>query len=222
MMTHVTSCILCRTLLILSCYIIQNQERNTAGAHKVASSLVSQSQSPVGLPDGIHSPITDNVNHSASSACMSSQMMQTLQGTSPMVKGLTRDEQIEKLAKLFGQRNKMIGVFYSNSQSQKATKILKRLSELLDGGDSIAQGFEILPEMADWLQKALFSGVHYFIFVGLPPDPTTTSSATPTRSKLITETTYFDTQKYAQRGGRSCCSNSKREPAHPHPQFSLS
>ena len=91
----------------------------------------------------------------------------------------------------------MIGVFYSHSQSQKADKILHRLHDLICGGESVAQGFKIVPEMANWLQRALFSGVNYFIFVGLPP--TATTGATPLRSQSVTETTYFDTKKYIQR-----------------------
>lgn len=153
----------------------------------------------MGSPNGIHSPIThgtnstDAGNHQDLFKAASRDTLSEL----PMVKGLTRNEQIKKLADLFRQRNKMIGVFYSHSQSQKADKILHRLHDLLYGGESVAQGFKIEPEMASWLQRALFSGVNYFIFVGLPP--TTTTNDDLPRSQSVTETTYFDTKQYIQR-----------------------
>ena len=187
-------------------YSIVSQQNQDSRAYKlsaVISSLTPQSQSLVGSLDRIKSPISHGTIQGDQTYNQDlyplKAALTSFQGTpseSPMVKGLTRSDQIEKLAISFRQRNKTIGVFYNHSQSQKADRILHRLSDLLYGGESVAQGFEILPKMANWLKNALLSGVNYFIFVGLPP--VATSSAIP-QSQSITETTYFNIQRYVQR-----------------------
>ena len=115
-------------------------------------------------------------------------------------RGLTQVDQLEKLTASFRRKNKKIGVFYDSKQKQKADSIVRRLSDLLSGGVCIVQGFEILPHISDWLQRALLGRVDYFIFVGLPPS--VTSGNTIQRSQApqsITETAFFDVRRYVQR-----------------------
>lgn len=119
-----------------------------------------------------------------------------------MGRGLTRDEQIVKLTAFFRGKNKKIGVFYQHDSPQKpkAESIVRRLNELLSGSVCIVQGFEILQSMSDWLQRALFGGVDYFIFVGLPPSVTTGAVPKQQHQQLpITEEAYFDVRRYVQR-----------------------
>lgn len=109
--------------------------------------------------------------------------------------GLTRDVQIEKLTSNFRRKNKKIGVFHDRAHKEKSDSIVRRLNDLLSGGVCIIQGFEILPQTSDWLQRALAGGVDYFIFVGLPQ-----SSAAPNKPTLyISEAAFFDVRKYVQR-----------------------
>lgn len=112
-------------------------------------------------------------------------------------RGLTRDDQIERLTTSFRRKTKKIGVFYNQPQKEKADSIVRRLNDLLSGGVCIVQGFEILPQTSDWLQRALSGGVDYFIFVGRPP--TAGAAARPQREQLITPDAYFDVRKYVQR-----------------------
>ena len=125
------------------------------------------------------------------------------QGTpspSSMPRGLNRDDQIERLTTSFRRKNKKIGVFYNRLQKEKADGIVRRLSDLLSGGVCIVQGFEILPQTSDWLQRALSGGVDYFIFVGLPPTVTATSAIPRQQYEdHITPDAYFNVQKYVQR-----------------------
>lgn len=113
------------------------------------------------------------------------------------IESLTRTDQIEKLTASFKEKDKIIGVFCSHSQLQNANRILYRLNHLLVGGKSTAKVFEILPQMSNWLHKALCSGVDYFIFLGLPPG--TPASGVIPQSETITEVSYFDKRLYEQR-----------------------
>ena len=121
-----------------------------------------------------------------------------LTGT-PGQKGLSRTDQFEKLTASFRSKNKKIGVFYDSKQKQKADIIVRRLSDLLSGGVCIVQGFEILPLMSDWLQRALLGGVDYFIFVGLPASVMAGNIPRPQASQNITESAFFDVRRYVQR-----------------------
>ncbi len=114
----------------------------------------------------------------------------------PVQKGLTRTDQLEKLATSFRKKNKKIGVFYDSKQKQKADTIVRRLNDLLSGGVCIVQGFEILPLTSNWLQRALLGGVDYFMFVGLPPSGNIPRSQLP---QTITEDAFFDVWRYVQR-----------------------
>ena len=117
----------------------------------------------------------------------------------PLQKGLTRTDQIKKLSTLLKRKNKKIGVFYDNKQRSKANNIIQRLSNLLYDGVCTVQGFEILPLMSDWLQRALLDGVDYFIFVGLPPSVMAGNIPKPQASQNITESAFFDVRRYVQR-----------------------
>ena len=119
--------------------------------------------------------------------------------TTPGQKGLSRPDQFEKLTASFRSKNKKIGVFYGSNQKEKADIIVRTLSDLLSGGVCIVQGFEILPLMSDWLQRALLGGVDYFIFVGLPPSVTAGNIPRSQPSQNISETAFFDVQRYVQR-----------------------
>lgn len=112
------------------------------------------------------------------------------------IKGLARDDQIERLAASFRRKNKKIGVFYDLGLKQRADSIVRRLNDLLSGGVCIVQGFEILPQTSNWLQIALSGGVDFFIFVGLPPK---TQPQNPSQFPQITEADFFDVRKYVQR-----------------------
>lgn len=116
-----------------------------------------------------------------------------------MPRGLTRDDQIERLTTSFRRKNKKIGVFYNQPQKEKADSIVRRLSDLLSGGVCIVQGFEILPQTSDWLQRALSGGVDYFIFVGLPPPVAASAIPRHQYEEHITPDAYFDVKKYVQR-----------------------
>ena len=115
-------------------------------------------------------------------------------------RGLTQVDQLEKLTASFRRKNKKIGVFYDSKQKQKADSIVRRLSDLLSGGVCIVQGFEILPQTSDWLQRALLGGVDYFIFVGLPPSVTSGNAIQRSQApQSITENAFFDVRRYVQR-----------------------
>ena len=123
-------------------------------------------------------------------------LFQDTPSESPKIKGLTRTDQIEKLTTSFKEKNKKIGVFCGHSQLQNASRIHCQLSDLLVGGKSTAEVFEILPQMSNWLHKALCSGVDYFIFLGLPPGA---PSGVIPQSETVMEISYFDTRQYEQR-----------------------
>ena len=127
-------------------------------------------------------------------------MSSTSSDNSPLpAQRLTRADQLNILVSSFRRKNKKIGVFYDTKQKQKADIIVRRLNELLSGGVCVVHGFEILPLMSDWLQRALLGGVHYFIFVGLPPRTTFSDIQRLQLRNTISETAFFDIRKYKQR-----------------------
>ena len=129
---------------------------------------------------------------------------------------LTQADQLNMLVSSFRRKNKKIGVFYDSKQKQKAGIIVRRLNELLSGGVCIVQGFEILPLMSDWLQRALLGGVDYFIFVGLPPHTMFSGFQTLQLHKPISETAFFDIRKYKQRVAEVVVVLSEQQESHHH------
>ena len=162
---------------------------NDSGFDSRFSSCISiPSLTGVELPRGLMRVMSPTSSHGSPSPGASQQ------------RSLTRMDQLEKLTASFRRKNKTIGVFYDSKQKQKADSIVRRLSDLLSGGVCIIQGFEILPQMSDWLQRALLGGVDYFIFVGLPPSVTSGNAIQRSQApQSITENTFFDVRRYVQR-----------------------